>query len=38
MRVEIKFNEGVLDIEIDNSQNIFMTGPVSKVKTLQIDI
>ncbi len=37
-KVEIKFNEGVLDIEIDNSQNIFMTGPVSKVKTLQIDI
>ena len=28
--IEIKFNEGILNIKIDNSQNIFMTGPVSK--------
>ncbi len=36
--VEIKFNEGVLHIEIDKSQNIFMTGPVSQVKSLQLEI
>jgi diaminopimelate epimerase len=37
-KVEIKFNEGVLDIEIDESDNIFMTGPVSEIKNVEIDI
>ena len=36
--VEIKFNEGRLNIEIDKYNNIFMTGPVSEIKNIKIDI
>ena len=37
-KVGIKFHEGVLDIEIDKSENIFMTGPVSEIKNIKINI
>ncbi len=37
-KVNIKFKEGLLNIEIDNSKNIFMTGPVSEIKNIKIDI
>ena len=36
--VNIKFKEGILNIEFDKDQNIFMTGPVSKVKKIKLDI
>ena len=37
-KVDIKFKEGLLNIEIDKSKSIFMTGPVSDIKSLEIDI
>ena len=37
-KVNIKFKEGILNIEIDKSNNIFMTGPVSEIKDIKIDI
>jgi len=37
-KVDIKFKEGLLNIEIDKSNNIFMTGPVSEIKNIKIDI
>ena len=37
-KVDIKFNEGFLNIEIDKNNNIFMTGPVSVIKNVKIDI
>ena len=37
-KVNIKFKEGFLNIEIDTSDNIFMTGPVSKIKNIKISI
>ena len=37
-KVNIKFKEGLLNIEIDKSNNIFMTGPVSEIKNIKIDI
>ena len=37
-KVNIKFKEGLLNIEIDKSDNIFMTGPVSEIKNIKIDI
>ena len=37
-KVDIKFSEGVLNIEIDKSNNIFMTGPVSDIKNIKINI
>ena len=37
-RVDIKFKEGFLSIEIDKDENIFMTGPVSKVKNINIEV
>tara|TARA_B100000965_G_scaffold303537_1_gene262242 strand:+ start:102 stop:920 length:819 start_codon:yes stop_codon:yes gene_type:complete len=37
-KVNIKFKEGLIGIEIDKSSNIFMTGPVSKIKNVKIDI
>ena len=37
-KVDIKFNEGILKIEIDNDDNIFMTGPVSEIKNIKIEI
>ena len=36
--VDIKFKEGFLNIKIDKSSNIFMTGPVSDIKSIKIDI
>tara|TARA_Y100000992_G_scaffold259772_1_gene194447 strand:+ start:31 stop:849 length:819 start_codon:yes stop_codon:yes gene_type:complete len=36
--VDIKFSEGFLNIEIDKSNNIFMTGPVSDIKNIKINI
>ena len=36
--VNIKFKEGLLNIKIDISDNIFMTGPVSEVKNIEINI
>ncbi len=36
--VNIKFKEGFLNIEIDESNNIFMTGPVSDIEIIKIDI
>ena len=37
-KVDIKFNEGLLNIRIDNYNNVFMTGPVSKIKDIKIEI
>ena len=37
-KVDIRFNEGILRIEIDKSDNIFMTGPVSEIKNIKIEI
>ena len=37
-KVDIKFKEGLLNIEIDKSNNIFMTGPVSEIKNIKINI
>ena len=37
-KVDIKFKEGFLNIEIDKSKNIFMTGPVSDIKNIGINI
>ena len=37
-KVDVKFKEGFLNIEIDQSKNIFMTGPVSDIKNIKIDI
>ena len=37
-KVNIKFKEGFLNIKIDKSNNIFMTGPVSNIKNIKIDI
>ena len=37
-KVDIKFKEGLLNIEIDRSNNIFMSGPVSEIKNIKINI
>ena len=37
-KVNIKFKEGLLNIEINKNNNIFMTGPVSEIKNIKIDI
>jgi diaminopimelate epimerase len=37
-KVDVKFNEGILKIEIDKKDNIFMTGPVSEIKNIKIEI
>ena len=37
-KVDIQFKEGLLKIEIDNENNIFMTGPVSEIKNLELEI
>ena len=37
-KVDIQFKEGLLKIEIDAEDNIFMTGPVSKIKNLELEI
>ena len=35
---DIKFKEGILNIHFDSHQNIFMTGPVSEVKKIEVNI
>ena len=37
-KVAIKFKEGVLNIVLDEKNNIFMTGPVSEVKSIKVEI
>jgi len=37
-KANVKFKEGLLNIEIDKTNNIFMTGPVSEIKNIKIDI
>jgi len=36
--INIKFKEGILNIRIDENLNIFMTGPVSNVVNIKIEI
>jgi diaminopimelate epimerase len=36
--INIKFEEGILNIKIDESLNIFMTGPVSDIKHTKLEI
>jgi diaminopimelate epimerase len=36
--INIKFKEGNLNITIDNDLNIFMTGPVSDIKHIELEI
>ena len=36
--INIKFKEGILNIKIDENLNIFMTGSVSKVENIKIEI
>jgi diaminopimelate epimerase len=36
--INIKFEEGVLNIKIDKDLNIFMTGPVSEIKHTKLEI
>jgi diaminopimelate epimerase len=35
--VDIKFKEGFLNIKIDKTENIFMTGPVSEIKKIDFE-
>ena len=37
-KVAIKFKEGVLNIFLDEKNNIFMTGPVSEIKNIKVEI
>jgi diaminopimelate epimerase len=37
-KVNIKFIEGVLKIEINKNENIFMTGPVSEIKKINLNL
>ena len=37
-KVAIKFKEGVLDLEINENNNIFMSGPVSEIKKITLEI
>ena len=36
--INVKFKEGILNIKIDKNLNIFMTGPVSNIKNIKIEI
>jgi len=36
--INIKFKEGILNIKIDENLNIFMTGPVSAIENIKIEI
>ena len=36
--INIKFKEGILNIKIDKNLNIFMTGLVSNIKNIKIEI
>jgi len=37
-KVAIKFKEGILNIVLDKKNNIFMTGPVSEIKNIKVEI
>ena len=37
-KVDIKFKQGSLNIKIDKADNIFMTGPVSDIKKIELEI
>ena len=37
-KVTIKFKEGILNIVLDEKNNIFMTGPVSEIKNIKVEI
>ena len=37
-KVNINFNEGILNIEVDKNDNIFMTGPVSEIKKINLKL
>jgi len=37
-KVNVKFKEGILNIELDDKKNIFKTGPVSEIKKIKLDI
>ena len=37
-KIDIKFNEGALNIELDKNDNIFMTGPVSEIKNIKLEV
>ena len=37
-KVNINFKEGVLNIELNKYNNIFMTGPVSEVKNINLKL
>ena len=34
----VNFDEGILNIEMDEKENIFMSGPVSNIKNIKIEI
>jgi len=36
--VAIKFKEGILNIILDEKNNIFMSGPVSEIKNIKVEI
>ena len=36
--VNINFSEGILNIEVDKNDNIFMTGPVSEIKKINLKL
>ena len=37
-KVAIKFKEGILNIVLDEKNNIFMSGPVSEIKNIKVEI
>ena len=37
-KVAIKFKEGILNIVLDERNNIFMSGPVSEIKNIKVEI
>jgi diaminopimelate epimerase len=37
-KVNINFSEGILNIDIDKNDNIFMTGPVSEIKKINLKL
>jgi diaminopimelate epimerase len=37
-KVAIKFKEGILNIVLNEKNNIFMTGPVSEIKNIKVEI
>ena len=37
-KVNINFSEGILNVEVDKNDNIFMTGPVSEIKEINLKL